>query len=107
MEKINGIYIDGCIPFGLHSAPKLFNLPADILEWIAQQQGVLFIIHYLDDFLTMGPPSSMVYQRNLTTFMQLCQELGVPLAAEKTEGPSTTLSFLGIVLDTQKMAQEK
>ena len=35
--------------------------------------------------------------------MQLCQELGVPLAAEKTEGPSTTLSFLGIVLDTQKV----
>ena len=62
MKWRNGIYIDGSIPFGLRSAPKLFNnLLADVLEWIAQQQGVSFIIHYLDDFLTMDPPSSIVY----------------------------------------------
>ena len=36
-------------------------------------------------------------------FIQLCKELGVPLAMEKTEGPSTTLAFLGIILDTVKM----
>lgn len=28
------------------------------------------------------------------------QELGVPLAEEKTEGPSTQLTFMGIQLDT-------
>ena len=29
------IYIDHCIPFGLRSAPKLFNILADLLAWIA------------------------------------------------------------------------
>lgn len=29
--------------------------------------------------------------------------LGVPIAANKTEGPSTTLEFMGIILDTVRM----
>ena len=105
------IYIDGCIPFGLRSAPKLFNIFANMLSWIAQKRRVSYVIHYLDDFLTMGPPSSSVCQQNLNTFIGLCNELGVPLAPNKVEGPSTTLAFLGIILDTQcmeiRLPQEK
>ena len=33
---------------------------------------------------------------------QVCTELGVPLAPEKQEGSSTTIVFLGIVIDTVK-----
>lgn len=29
--------------------------------------------------------------------------LGVPIAANKTEGPSTTLEFMGVILDTVRM----
>ena len=45
-----GVYIDTCLPFGLRSAPKLFNIVAEFLAWIAQQNNVSFLIHYLDDF---------------------------------------------------------
>ena len=48
------IYIDTCLPFGLRSAPKLFNILADLLEWILKHLGVTFVLHYLNDFLTMG-----------------------------------------------------
>lgn len=34
MEWKNGLFIDTCLPFGLHSAPKLFNLLADLLQWV-------------------------------------------------------------------------
>ena len=60
MKWRDQIYIDHCIPFGLRSAPKLFNLLADLLAWIAQNAGVSYLIHYLDDYLTMGPPASTV-----------------------------------------------
>ena len=30
------VYIDVALPFGLRSAPKLFNTVADALEWIAK-----------------------------------------------------------------------
>ena len=36
-------------------------------------------------------------------FKQTCQELGVLLAMEKSEGPSTLLTLLGITLDTVQM----
>ena len=97
------IYIDGCLPFGLRSAPKLFNILADLLSWIASQRGVSCILHYLDDFLIIGPPHSPTCKQNLNTFIQLCDSLGIPLASEKIEGPSTALSFLGIYLDTARM----
>ena len=42
-------YVDGMLPFGLHSAPKLFTAVADALEWVLNQRGVLNVAHYLDD----------------------------------------------------------
>ena len=103
MQWGSSIYIDGCLPFGLRSAPKLFNIMADLLSWIAQQKGISQILHYLDDFLLIGPPCSPECQLNLDNFMQICFNLGIPLASEKLEGPATSLTFLGITLDTARM----
>ena len=41
-------YVDGMLPFGLHSAPKIFTAIANALEWVARQRGVPEIDHYLD-----------------------------------------------------------
>lgn len=103
MEWEDRIYFDTCLPFGLRSAPKLFNMLAEMLTWIVKQNGVTLSIHYLDDFLTMGPPDSPICHHNLQTFIHTCDKLGVPLALEKVEGPTTCLTFLGITLDTGRM----
>ena len=103
MEWQGAIYIDTCLPFGLCSAPKLFNVLADLLEWILLNQGVTFLLHYLDQFLTMGQPGTIVCQCNLFLLIEVCRMLGVPLAIEKVDGPATVLDFLGIVLDTERM----
>ena len=34
------IFIDTVLPFGLRSAPKIFNSVADALEWIVRSNGV-------------------------------------------------------------------
>ena len=57
----------------------------------------------MDDYLTMGPPASTVCQHNVDTLVSLCANLGVPIATDKLEGPSTSLSFLGIILDNNRM----
>ena len=103
IEWRNSIYLDTCLPFGLRSAPKLFNILADLLEWMTSQRGVSVCLHYLDDFLTMGPPASPICQNNLDTLKKTCEDLGVPLAMEKVEGPATTLTFLGMEIDTDRM----
>ena len=51
----------------------------------------------------MGLPASTVCQHNVDTLVSLCAELGVPISTDKLEGPSTSLSFLGIILDTNRM----
>ena len=68
------ICIDHCTPLGLRSAPKLFNILADLLAWIAEDIGVSYLIHFLDDYLTMGPSASTVCQCNVDKFVSLCAE---------------------------------
>lgn len=61
------------------------------------------MIHYLDDFLFIGPPDSSLCFDLLSELMAMSQYFGVPLAEEKTCFPSTTLEFLGIQIDTCAM----
>lgn len=97
------VYIDTALPFGLRSAPKIFSALSDALAWILQSRGVKYQLHYLDDFLLMGPPNSTECSQAVQLTLQVCQELGVPIAAHKTQGPSCQLSFLGIHIDALKM----
>ena len=97
MSWRGALYIDTCLPFGLRSAPRLFNIAADLLEWILKDRGVTFVMHYL---LNVGPPKSAECQKNLGIIKEVCHTLGIPLALEKVEGPSTALEFWGISLDT-------
>ena len=34
------VFVDNALPFGLRSAPKIFNAVADALEWIIKARGV-------------------------------------------------------------------
>ena len=100
MEWAGKTYIDCQLPFGLRSAPLLFSVVADALEWVVYQRGISFCMHYLDDFLTVGPAQSDTCATNLQLLTETCAELGVPLKQEKVEGPATSMVFLGIELDT-------
>ena len=96
-------YVDTCLPFGLRSAPFLFNEYATAIEWIMTHNYQLcHLIHYLDDFFLAAPPQSSSCQRDLDTFLQVASKLGVPVATEKVEGPITAMSFLGLILDSVK-----
>ena len=86
MQWRGEVFVETCLPFGLRSAPKLFNILADLLAWIIEQYGVQPLLHYLDDFLTMGPPHSLTCQQNLDTIKEISDILGAPLALEKVEG---------------------
>ena len=66
------------------------------LCWCLQQAGIRFVLHYLDDY----PPDSDECSRAVGILEHTCTMLGVPMVAEKKEGQTTTLVFLGILLDT-------
>ena len=73
---------------------------AEAIEWIAKQEGVTHIHHYLDDYFLARTPGSAQCAQHLHTHTALCGFLGVPLAEEKLEGLTTCLEYLGILLDS-------
>ena len=97
------VYVDPCLPFGLRSAPKIFTAFADSLAWILHHRGVRHLIHYLDDFLIFASPFADEGRLLLDTVLGMLADLRVPVALNKLEGPDTTVTFLGIVIDTARM----
>ena len=57
-------------------------------------------MHYLDDFITVGPPASEVCEGNKATILDTCHELSALVSDDKVEGPSSCLVVLGIEVDT-------
>lgn len=85
------------LPFGLRSASKIFSAVADVVAWVLHSEGIAHQLHYLD-FLFLGAPDSDEAARALETVSKTFHILRIPIAAHKTEGPDTILTFLGIPL---------
>ena len=95
MQWEGGLFVDTTLPFGLCSAPKIFNAV------VLRQQGVDCAIHYPDDFLLVGRPSSEECAVALSTLLEVFDHLGLPVALEKLEGPTSCLIFLGFQLHSE------
>ena len=96
-------YIDKAVPFGCAISCKKFEQFATFLEFAVKQRmksGKL--LHYLDDFLG-GDKSINACKTIMQVFRDCMADLGVPLAEEKTEGPTEVLCFLGLELDSIHM----
>ena len=96
MKWRGAFYVDMVLPFGVRSAPFIFTCIADLVEWVAKRNNdVTFLMHYLDDFQTLGSPGSSVCQHNLDRSIDCFSKLGTPLHQDKQEGPSKCLTIPG------------
>lgn len=92
-------YVDRCLPMGCASSCKTFEALSTAMEWVARNKlAIPNIIHILDDFLILEK-SHEACAASLHRFLHFCEDIGVPMAPEKTEGPNQVLTFAGIELD--------
>ena len=101
-------YYDKVLPFGLKSAPFLFNQLSEAIEWILYDKcRISYVPHFLDDFFIIGPQTPKIpnqgCKESLTSMCLTFKALNIPLAKGKTEGPSQVLEFLGIIIDSERM----
>lgn len=98
-------YVDKCLPMGCSISCSLFEKFSTFLEWsLRNRSGMNSVVHYLDDFLFAGSSETGDCKKLMEQFYLLCETLGVPLAKEKTEGPTTSLVFLGMEINTREMS---
>ena len=96
MSWKGNIFIDTCIPFGLQSAPKLFNILVNLLSWILENKG---IHHLFISWMTSLLWVKQVHQHARTLSRRSARIWVFPLLWSLSQ----CLTFLGIILDTQHM----
>ena len=70
MEGCGKFYVDLALPFSLRSAPNIFSSVADPVQWIlVNNYKIPDLQHYLNDFITDGPPDSHLCAQYLQTAM--------------------------------------
>ena len=99
---VTEFYVDLFLPFGLRSSPRLFNDYADALEFAMRMEKVKDLLHYLDDYFTVGPPGTDECRTNMDTMVRVCKDLGFTVNPDKVTDPATTTTFLGIDIDSVK-----
>ena len=104
--SLDGLFfVDLCLPFGLRSSVNRFTSLAGNLLWIMKNNlKIHSCTNYLDDYFLAGAAMSDDCQKHMTATSRLFTKLGVPLAEEKTEGPTTKITFLGIEIDSMSMS---
>ena len=67
--------MDAALPFGLRSAPLIFSAIADVLQWVMEKMGIEWVAQYIDDFITMGAPSSNERVMDLAMMHEACERI--------------------------------
>ena len=100
----NKFYIDKCLPMGCSISCNLFEKLSTFIHWATENHAALSTMdHYLDDFIFIGLENTLQCATLMSAFENVCSSLGVPIAPEKTEGPVTCLTYLGLVINTNSM----
>ena len=77
-------YVDTCLPFGLRSAPHIFNELSTSIHWILQHTyGIQNLLHYLDDFFTAGLSTSQCVSRTCKLCLHCVTRSMHPLRCRK------------------------
>ena len=93
-------FVDKCLPFGTSISCVLYQKFSNALRHLMNfHTGQDTITNYLDDFLFMHYLRTMCNQL-IRQFLLLCQEIGVPVAEEKTEWATT---LIGILLNGKRL----
>ena len=100
-------FMDKCLPFGHSMSCALFQCFSDALAHLVKfyiriktQNDALWIAltNYLDDFL-FAALTKFWCDTYLSSFLEMCKMIGVPVALEKTEWGTTIIIFLGVLMD--------
>ena len=95
-------FLDKCIPFGSSISCSHFQRVSDGIAHVVKfRNNGKVPINYLDDFFFVSLLKAMC-DWQIRNFLNICEEIGFPVSMEKTFWSTTSLTFLGLLIDTVK-----
>ena len=93
-------FVDKCLPFGASISCSHFQCFSDALRHLIECRinGKDLVTNYLDDYLSIAL-SILACNNSIQEFLDLCDELNIPVSFEKTEWASEMVVFLGILMN--------
>ena len=101
LDGQEGYYVDNRLCFGLRLGPSYFNkLSCFIHDFLTNCRG-LKVVNYLDDFLSISDslPNAVNARDQVVGILRF---LGFHVAFDKLKYPSKCVTYLGIILDTDR-----
>ena len=96
-------FVDITLPFGSAISCAIFEEIATLIHWIFKQKTAVRFVHYLDDYIWVHK-QFIVCMSACHTVQAVVREVGLPLVPEKFVWPTQKLDFLGLTIDTIRMA---
>ena len=94
-------FVDKCLPFGSSISCAIFQKVSNAISHLVKWKTGKTNVNYLDDFL-FAALLKAICDGQVEAFIQICAELGFPVAIEKTCWSSTLMTFLGLLIDTER-----
>ena len=93
-------YYDRNLPQGCGSSCQIFEVFSTAIQAIFEHYVPdARCVHMMDDYFIIAT-NYTTCNNHLQKLLQICQDIGVPMAPDKTTSPSLQTTFLGIKLDT-------
>ncbi len=92
-------FVDKCLPFGAGISCSHFQRFSNSLKHITESMTLEELLNYLDDFLFADDKENSCNQQ-ISTFLWICDWLGLPTAPDKTEWAAQVIVFLGLLIGT-------
>ena len=98
------MFYDKNLPMGLSLSCRIFETFSRAIHWIAVEKLLIpGVAHILDDFLFVCGRDKGLASSMLDAFLKFSDDIGLPLNGDKTVRPCTTLSFVGLEIDSVLM----
>ena len=95
-------FVDNRLCFGLRLGPSYFNTISNFVHEILSKKFGLRIVNYLDDFIAIGSDFAQCLEAQ-NDIVETLRYLGFHVSYDKLIGPSRSVVYLGIVIDSERM----
>ena len=92
-------FVDKCLPFGTSISCAHYQAVSDAVAFLVEYHTNKVVINYLDDYL-FAHMFKRFCDQQVMIFLEVCQKINLPVSDEKTYWSSTSMTFLGFLLDT-------